>query len=193
MCGKNLRNDTGIKGVSGSPPRVREKHIIHLSKIHVIGITPACAGKTWSLLSYSSAIRDHPRVCGKNSLPPQWVSVRLGSPPRVREKQDGQGFFCIHDRITPACAGKTLAHLSVRLSDWDHPRVCGKNASSILQCLRRLGSPPRVREKLCSRRFGGGCWGITPACAGKTVIGGRTPQALWDHPRVCGKNGNCIT
>ena len=50
------------------------------------------------------------------------------------------------------------------------------------------GSPPRVRGKPCA----GFVWvspsGITPACAGKTVIK-ICPEARGeDHPRVCGEN-----
>ena len=52
-----------------------------------------------------------------------------------------------------------------------------------------MGSPPRVRGTV----YGGvvldeGC-GITPACAGnrkKVVV--LSPQ-MWDHPRVCGEQG----
>ena len=33
--------------------------------------------------------------------------------------------------------------------------------------------------------------GITPACAGKTVLSSKLPSAKRDHPRVCGKN--CVT
>ena len=30
------------------------------------------------------------------------------------------------DRITPACAGKSLRLYSFMVMPWDHPRVCGE-------------------------------------------------------------------
>ena len=74
--------------------------------------------------------------------------IRLGSPPRVREKP--LDLFCnsSSERITPACAGKTPTLELVSFAFRDHPRVCGKNPS-LFKCPKyRVGSPPRVREKL---------------------------------------------
>ena len=52
----------------GSPPRVREKRLgKEIGKVPE-RITPACAGKTHSLLPHTISDQDHPRVCGKNSL-----------------------------------------------------------------------------------------------------------------------------
>ena len=34
--------------------------------------------------------------------------------------------------------------------------------------------------------------GITPACAGKTLLIKARTMAFWDHPRVCGKNSGTI-
>ena len=71
----------------------------------------------------------------------------------------------------------------------DHSRVCGKNWSSGAGCHGRLGSLPRVREKLtlsCPMTVPSG---ITPACAGKTILFTDKASLLQDHSRVCGKNG----
>ena len=68
--------------------------------------------------------------------------------------------------------------------------MCGKNASCIAFAFVWLGSPPRVREKRQAPCFGLVRFGITPACAGKTLVDVPDSEIVWDHPRVCGKN--CI-
>ena len=128
VCGKNSRFPGLYPPDPGSPPRVREKHSQLLLLLPVYGITPACAGKTTAITQTDSKIRDHPRVCGKNSALYKRNSSLVGSPPRVREKPDN---FCTASsfvRITPACAGKTLARALSLESGQDHPRVCGKNS-----------------------------------------------------------------
>ena len=67
VCGKKLTD--GISGLtgSGSPLHVQEKHFEDAVKICIRRITPACAGKTEISQSNGVPIRDHPRVCGKNS------------------------------------------------------------------------------------------------------------------------------
>ena len=88
VCGKNWESDPNNRRGTGSPPRVREKPSCHISTIPLNG--------------------DHPRVCGKNSMADGTVTIKAGSPPRVREKQLMPQFEKLNQRITPACAGKTL-------------------------------------------------------------------------------------
>ena len=66
VCGKNYAKIYDAVDGTGSPPRVREKHVFQNQLFNVVGITPACAGKTR-------------RVCNCNC-------DIAGSPPRVREK-----------------------------------------------------------------------------------------------------------
>ena len=168
VCGKNDQNDLIVSPRVGSPPRVREKH--RMFHVDCLGqrITPACAGKTWSLPSCLSAIQDHPRVCGKNPKKISLSSPRTGSPPRVREKPSRIQRVPNSRRITPACAGKTHEIRASLCNNRDHPRVCGKNFQTISVSVNILGSPPRVREKLeCDAPVAINS-GITPACAGKT-------------------------
>ena len=110
VCGKNDQNDLIVSPRVGSPPRVREKH--RMFHVDCLGqrITPACAGKTWSLPSCLSAIQDHPRVCGKNLGTSLTLIGTQGSPPRVREKPEEDFLIFATDRITPACAGKTQSN-----------------------------------------------------------------------------------
>ena len=108
MCGKNNSTTTYRSGMTGSPPRVREKHIFKNLIQPLTGITPACAGKTKSCTKQGKLSQDHPRVCGKNDYRLPENMRQAGSPPRVREKQNGESDTRVIVRITPACAGKTL-------------------------------------------------------------------------------------
>ena len=66
VCGKNSANTARSPCFLGSPPRVREELWYYLPFIAVLGITPACAGRTRSFHSSLGTGQDHPRVCGKN-------------------------------------------------------------------------------------------------------------------------------
>ena len=117
----------------------------------VIGITPACAGKTTSFFLKFAGFWDHPRVCGKNKPTKFTEPQAAGSPPRVREKPALSASSALPARITPACAGKTEYDEVLKEITRDHPRVCGKN--SLMRSKKGIerGSPPRVREKLDSQ------------------------------------------
>ena len=106
----------------------------------------------------------------------------------MREKLIIENFHFILHGITPACAGKTLVPKLMHVDEWDHPRVCGKNAALRIRPNVLAGSPPRVREKRQIVTFNLPNAGITPACAGKTVCQHFWLKNIWDHPRVCGKN-----
>ena len=133
MCEKNLGKSCTKQGKLGSPPRVREK--LKQWEAGLVGnrITPACAGKTRLETMEMLVVRDHPRVCGKNMLAVVFKVSALGSPPRVREKLNLCWIGHVFLRITPACAGKTLARLLELSLKRDHPRVCGKNLRQMLQ------------------------------------------------------------
>ena len=127
MCGENAPASIAFSILSGSPPRVRGK----LTRDKAAGvdarITPACAGKTQGKNWGWVRPEDHPRVCGENFLLTLVCYVKIGSPPRVRGKQERIKTCEGVRRITPACAGKTLASFSTQRFAWDHPRVCGEN------------------------------------------------------------------
>ena len=129
-------------------------------------------------------------MCGKNINVVGARLLRLGSPPRVREKLSKSRDFIVVVGITPACAGKTKIDGKLVQITGDHPRVCGKNVKFGLVKNCVMGSPPRVREKPEMSQIAGSWAGITPACAGKTLSRPRSQTGAWDHPRVCGKNLN---
>ena len=126
---------------------MREKLGGLLNATSLVGITPACAGKTPRVRHWRWRHWDHPRVCGKNDLQAIVRAINAGSPPRVREKQRHPRKTKGVTGITPACAGKTLLFSFQGTSSRDHPRVCGKNVFSTSCRISRAGSPPRVREK----------------------------------------------
>ena len=48
--------------------------------------------------------------------------------------------------------------------------MCGKDNTGNFTFPVKLGSPPHVRERLQKGRYRAEITGITPACAGKTVM-----------------------
>ena len=70
--------------------------------------------------------KDHPRVCGEQSVLRGGDIAIEGSPPRVR----GTGSHMMQRwgdvRITPACAGNREIGKWVKRAHEDYPRVCGE-------------------------------------------------------------------
>ena len=107
VCGENGFLVVAAHGSNGSPPRVRGK-LLRATAVQLMRrITPACAGKTPLPELPAGPRRDHPRVCGENTMPGRTTSPLLGSPPRVRGKRSCRQFLTARRGITPACAGKT--------------------------------------------------------------------------------------
>ena len=93
-----------------------------------------------------------------------------GSPPHARGRLmvfDKKNHYL---RITPACAGKTKALAGVDRHVEDHPRMRGEDTTLKKFEYPSIGSPPHARgRQLREPRFRH-FTGITPACAGKTLI-----------------------
>ena len=51
-----------------------------------------------------------------------------------------------------------------------------------------LGSPPHARGALWEAIVETAKVGITPACAGSTIIRSTRPNLIWDHPRMRGEH-----
>ena len=192
VCGENLTKVTILLFRIGSPPRVRGKPNGTINPDGHGRITPACAGKTSDNFLYSARRGDHPRVCGENGMQSTARLMIIGSPPRVRGKLKVKLRRRVKNRITPACAGKTIAETLGRDAKEDHPRVCGENAFLRSQEADSGGSPPRVRGKPSAFSLVFVIFGITPACAGKTLIHRHVGVECEDHPRVCGENSSIM-
>ena len=187
MCGEKIRVASPRITQRGSPPRVRGKVAERCYTDCACGITPACAGKRTRRLQMRQDERDHPRVCGEKRSLAHHRGGLLGSPPRVR----GKGLFLYRwnrqHGITPACAGKRGFQSRPCPQCRDHPRVCGEKIAPMLNGMKNMGSPPRVRGKdlLVSSQLA--AFGITPACAGKSISASVGGAPVRDHPRVCGE------
>ena len=111
VCGENERKITGVDLESGSSPRVRGKRDFRRRKIHMPGLIPACAGKTFQFRMEGTKQWAHPRVCGENLSHVDVALSGRGSSPRVRGKPHVEGLDGLWGRLIPACAGKTLNDL----------------------------------------------------------------------------------
>ena len=109
-------------------------------------------------------------MCGEQHLLPGIEEKQQGSPPRVRGTGLGVGTKRENSRITPACAGNSYTSLSSAKVSRDHPRVCGEQTIAHLSLLCGAGSPPRVRGTVHIRFQDLSGVGITPACAGNSVL-----------------------
>ena len=152
-------------------------------------ITPACAGNRRSLISLTTRIWDHPRVCGEQKIfnsciaiipdhprvcgeqmPPVYTaSCSPGSPPRVRGTVCDMAAPPVRFRITPACAGNRVAPGPLACGGADHPRVCGEQLLSRKHGEVGIGSPPRVRGTVGYYTLMYDYGRITPACAGNST------------------------
>ena len=187
-CGENLYLQGIFQNFAGSPPRMRGKLLIAPRLPALVRITPAHAGKTRRTDSPRRKQRDHPRACGENCQALLQIIGIVGSPPRMRGKQDPQLPLRLISGITPAHAGKTLLCSSRADTLRDHPRACGENASRPLPERTVSGSPPRMRGKRVCAGIRCRASGITPAHAGKTPSAPSHPPPGGDHPRACGEN-----
>ena len=70
VCGEQAQGGLGVEENGGSPPRVRGTEIPALVHRLVKRITPACAGNRRPLRTLLLPSRDHPRVCGEQTLSP---------------------------------------------------------------------------------------------------------------------------
>ena len=105
----------------------------------------------------------------------------------MRGKESSRRWSTTPTLITPACAGKR-DHVSIMLKAFgDHPRMCGEKISLVIRLKTKMGSPPHVRGKDISAGTIARTLGITPACAGKSVITHDLAALCEDHPRMCGE------
>ena len=137
--------------------------------LHLVGITPAHAGKSLHSSHLHSSPRDHPRTCGEKSGEPLYIFRHLGSPPHMRGKEERVRKEVQKEGITPAHAGKRILPTSICKGQKDHPRMCGEKKCCRAKASAKLGSPPHVRGKAVSGGSLVSSNRITPACAGKSV------------------------
>ena len=86
VCGEKSISADSFSPGTGSPPRMRGKVNSPPQRLIKFGITPAYAGKSYTLLDLPAGERDHPRVCGEKFTKPVCKTLAEGSPPRMRGK-----------------------------------------------------------------------------------------------------------
>mgnify|MGYP001690300316 CR=1 FL=1 len=111
-----------------------------------------------------------------------------GSPPHARGRPGilrDERRLC---RITPACAGKTLARRGTRSRAGDHPRMRGEDPFRWRHRKAKPGSPPHARGRPRGTSARPALRRITPACAGKTLLRMIEADIRSDHPRMRGED-----
>ena len=126
MCGEKFPSKLLSVVILGSPPHVRGKVALIVLIQSAIGITPACAGKSFALHFFRFEVRDHPRMCGEKFRMSLLAGLGTGSPPHVRGKVFCSAIAFACAGITPACAGKSLKKKYAEIESKDHPRMCGE-------------------------------------------------------------------
>ena len=86
VCGENARLRSRWVRPPGSSPRVRGKLNREMYGDIILGLIPACAGKTTGFRADRPAAWAHPRVCGENCWAGGIATMMRGSSPRVRGK-----------------------------------------------------------------------------------------------------------
>ena len=168
VCGEHVSAISLAVRLTGSSPRMRGTLRLRCCPLPSIGIIPAYAGNTSSLISRPPLTRDHPRVCGEHTRKPSSTATPPGSSPRMRGTRSGVVWMLVCDGIIPAYAGNTRTPLATVTSSRDHPRVCGEHSAVFYFPFGLQGSSPRMRG--------------TPSSG--------SAQYTWqvDHPRVCGEH-----
>ena len=152
-----------------------------------VGITPAYAGKRFSIEKARRGDGDHPRICGEKHLTVGRLKPVKGSPPHMRGKAKRYCEECAVLGITPAYAGKRILFSSSLSKYGDHPRICGEKLGVGLILISIGGSPPHMRGKELVGTSEMSTNGITPAYAGKRLPRWPFRRPSWDHPRICGE------
>ncbi len=125
-------------------------------------------------------------MCGDHGQARSNLQNIKGSPPHVRGPLRKYFSFLRSMGITPACAGTTIGNYPVKYGRRDHPRMCGDHFLLSLPHIFGKGSPPHVRGPLGILTGQEYEQGITPACAGTTIIIICYIPTIRDHPRMCG-------
>ena len=85
----------------------------------------------------------------------------------MRGKAQSPKMRIVHNRITPAYAGKSDFCRNARVDFEDHPRLCGEKPDFFPRSVLLWGSPPPMR--------------------GKENVLFCTLPGVQDHPRLCGE------
>ena len=129
LCGEKVNFAHFCTSAAGSPPPMRGKAVHYTGGSIECRITPAYAGKSFSLRRRGHEMWDHPRLCGEKDRSKVLLNGESGSPPPMRGK--GCRLFAVYRRmgITPAYAGKSTIKNTGDAECGDHPRLCGEKVT----------------------------------------------------------------
>ena len=147
------------------PPHSRGKHHHHFFVLPLVRLTPALAGKTFSLGMEGISITDSPPHARGNRL---LESVESATHPRTRGENLSRRTPNSSHRLTPALAGKTRVDGFPHTPPSPHPRTRGENTFLDKGILLDYASPPHSRGKRGASVGLAVCCRLTPALAGKT-------------------------
>ena len=187
MRGEQLGDALNDIGGKGSPPLARGTACSGSALRVCIGITPACAGNSWSAYHIFNDIRDHPRLRGEQPVRSLLGAQGGGSPPLARGTDSARDGEVIPRRITPACAGNRIVTAMPDGVVRDHPRLRGEQHADPWHKCKRGGSPPLARGTVVVLKSVEVERGITPACAGNRPWRRRQKNEAKDHPRLRGE------
>ena len=109
-CGAHCSPLYTMEHGRGSSPRMRGSHGFCDADVRVMGIIPAHAGLTMTLLCTAIRSRDHPRACGAHLACRRTKTRRVGSSPRMRGSRRLSCWPAWLRGIIPAHAGLTQNH-----------------------------------------------------------------------------------
>ena len=104
--GRVLSTDGGARACENHP-RVRgEETGSGENDLLLVGITPACTGKSKPFIAIGRFIQNHPRVRGEETYAKRHIAAVPESPPHARGRVEDWPANDRPNGITPACAGK---------------------------------------------------------------------------------------
>ena len=118
---------------------------------------------------------------------PHLAARTQGSPPLARGTVSAEGKIQRRAGITPACAGNRGAQGRRFSAAGDHPRLRGEQSPGGYITYPGEGSPPLARGTVLCAASCRPHAGITPACAGNSLMPKAKNCKSKDHPRLRGE------
>ena len=143
-CGDKSVASPFSENFTGSSPRVWGQVSSQCALENMQGIIPTRVGTSKNYFAVSLQTRDHPHACGdkRNFVP--FVSLSIGSSPRVW----GQVSRYAHEepmtRIIPTRVGTSNIKFNKNEPSKDHPHACGDKFKNDISNQITEGSSPRV-------------------------------------------------
>ena len=174
---------------TGSSPLTRGGRHCCPSRIVVIGLIPAYAGRTYSARVHGRSTRAHPRLRGADGAMVASCSRAMGSSPLTRGGLPREQSDFVKAGLIPAYAGRTSYPSLPCSPDTAHPRLRGADRGMQRRSAMMLGSSPLTRGGPHKIAHGVTARGLIPAYAGRTIARVTTSARCRAHPRLRGADG----